>query len=121
MSIGLYFIFIRPVFLPEDLRYMNTTLSGLNETIPGLQTWLKKVFWVFGGYIFTTGLFTFYISRTTFRARAKGAFGIVMATGISSIGFMVFVNFMIGSDFKWILLTCSFMWMISLVLYRLRK
>ena len=52
MAMGLYFIFIRPSLLPEDLRYMNITLLTLESKIPNLQPWLQKVFWVIGGYIF---------------------------------------------------------------------
>ena len=81
----------------------------------------KKVFWVMGGYIFTTGLLTVFISFTSFRTRLPGAFGIVTLAGISSIGLMTVVNFMIGSDFKWFLLTFTLPWAIALILYRLYK
>jgi hypothetical protein len=121
IGMGLYFMFMRPALLPEDLRYMNTTLTDLDDTLPGLQVWLKKVFWVLGGYIFATGVLTFYISRTTFRARTKGAFATVIITGITSIGFMIAVNFMLNSDFKWVLLVFGLFWVIALILYRFRK
>ena len=59
-GMGLYFIFIRPPLLPEDLRYMGSTLQNVNDNIPGLSNWLQKVFWVMGGYIFTIGLLTIF-------------------------------------------------------------
>ena len=118
---GLYFIFLRPPLLSEDLNYMSSTLQNVKESIPGLLSWLQKVFWVMGGYIFTTGLLTIFISITSFRSRLKGAFGIVAIAGISSIGSMAVVNFMIGSDFKWLLLTFTLLWGIALILYRLHK
>ncbi len=121
VAMGIYFIFLRPSLLPEDLRYMKTTLPVINNSAPGLSTWLKKVFWVLGGYIFTTGLFTVFISLTSFRKRVSGTFCIVAITGISSIGSITVVNFMIGSDFKWVLLTFALPWAISLILYRLHK
>ena len=121
MAMGAYFIFLRPPLLPEDSRYMQSTLAGIENNVPGLSVWLQKVFWVMGSYIFTTGLLTVFISLTSFRARSRGAFGIVAITGISSIGSMTIVNFMIGSDFKWILLTFTLPWVIALILYRLHK
>ena len=74
-----------------------------------------------GGYIFTTGLLITFIALTSFRKRLNGAFSIVAITGISSIGSMTVVNFMIGSDFKWVLLTFTLPWIIALILYRLHK
>ncbi len=58
-GIGLYFIFLRPSLLPEDLRYIGSTLESVKQNMPGLSSWLKKVFWVMGGYIFATGLLIF--------------------------------------------------------------
>ena len=120
-AMGIYFVFIRPALLPEDLRYMKTTLPVMHDSATGLSTWLQKVFWVMGGYIFTTGLLIVYISYTSFRKRLPGAFGIVALAGISSIGLMTVVNFLIGSDFKWVLLTFTLPWIIALILYRLHK
>ena len=120
-GMGLYFIFIRPPLLPEDLNYMGTTLQNTKANIPGLLTWLQKVFWVMGGYIFTTGLLTVFISTTSFLNRLPGAFSIVALAGISSIGSMTIVNFMISSDFKWVLLIFTLPWAIALILYRLHK
>ena len=54
MGLGLYFIFIRPPLLPEDNRFMGMTVAQIQSTMPGLLTWLRRVFWVMGGYIFTT-------------------------------------------------------------------
>ena len=120
-GMGLYFIFIRPPLLPEDLRYMGSALQNVNNNIPGLANWLKKVFWVMGTYIFTTGLLTVFISFTSFRKHLPGAFIIVALAGISSIGSMTVVNFMIGSDFKWVLLAFTLPWVFALILYRLHK
>lgn len=74
-----------------------------------------------GGYIFTTGLLTVFISFTSFRKRLPGAFSTVALAGISSIGSMTVVNFIIGSDFKWLLLTFTLPWVIALILYRIHK
>jgi hypothetical protein len=120
-AMGVYFIFIRPPLLPEDLRYMKIILPMEQDKMQGLQIWLKKVFWVMGCYIFTTGLLTIFIAFTSFRTRTRGVYGIVAFSGISSIGAMTVVNFMIDSDFKWILLIFTLPWVIALILYRLHK
>jgi hypothetical protein len=120
-GLGLYFIFLRPSLLPEDLHYMRSTLQNVKENIPGLLNWLQKVFWVMGGYIFTTGLLTVFISLTSFRSRLRGAFTVVALAGITSIGLMTVVNFMIGSEFKGLLLAFTLPWLIALILYRLHK
>ena len=91
------------------------------DKMQGLQMWLRKVFWVMGSYIFTTGLLTIFMAFTSFQTRTRGTFGIVLLSGISSIGAMTVVNFIIGSDFKWILLIFTLPWVIALILYRLHK
>ena len=121
MIVGFYFIFLRPPLLPEDLRYTGITLSIINSNIPDLASWLKKVFWVMGGYIFTTGFLTAYIAVTSFRNRTRGALLVAAISGFTSIGLMTVVNFIIESDFKWTLLALTFPWAISLILYRLHK
>lgn len=39
-GLGLYFIFIRPGLLPEDLRYMGTTMGNVDFNLPKLLNWL---------------------------------------------------------------------------------
>ena len=121
VAMGIYFVLLRPSLLPEDLRYIGSTLQTAKENVPGLLKWLQKIFWVMGGYIFTTGLLIIFTAITSFRKRLHGAFSIVALAGISSIGSMVVVNFMIGSDFKWVLLIFTLPWIIALILYRLHK
>ena len=117
LGLGLYFVFLRPPLLPEDPRYMGSSLSEIQAVLPGLSFWLRRVFWVMGGYMFTTGLLTVYVALTAFRARAKGAAGIVALAGLASIGWMTVVNFIIASDFKWVLLAFVLPWAAALALY----
>ncbi len=121
VAMGIYFVFIRPALLPEDLLYMKTTSSIIQENIPQLSGWLQKIFWVMGSYIFTTGLLTIFIARTSFRSRNHGAFSVVAISGISSIGAMTIVNFMIASDFKWTLFAFTIPWLIALIFYSYHK
>ncbi len=38
-GLGLYFIFPRPPLLPEDPRFMGTTLAQIRSAVPGLESW----------------------------------------------------------------------------------
>jgi len=116
MGLGLYFVFIRPPLLPEDPRFMGTTLIDLQNAVPGLLTWLRRVFWVMGGFMVATGLLIFYVSQTTLRAHIRSGRLVVVLAALSSIGWMAVVNFMIASDFKWLLLTFNLPWIIALIL-----
>jgi len=117
IGMGLYFALLRPAVLPEDARYMGTEISELRTAIPGLLDWLKKVFWVMGGYILTVGLLTFYVALTSFQSRTKGVFSIVTLAGLTSIGWMAAVNFIIDSDYKWLLLAFAAVWGAALALF----
>ena len=115
MGLGLYFVFIRPALLPEDPRFMGTTLDQIQSAMPGLLIWLRRVFWVMGGFMFATGLLTSYIAVIEFQQLARGARFVVALAGLTSIGWMAAVNFMINSDFKWLLLAFNIPWIVSLV------
>ncbi len=60
----------------------------------------------------------FSAAATGFRKHARGAFPAVTVAGIGSIGLMVVVNFLIDSDFKWLLFGFALPWVCALVLYR---
>ena len=63
MGLGLYFIFIRPPLLPEDPRFMGASLADIQSAIPGLLIWLRRVFWVMGGFMVATSVLTIYVAR----------------------------------------------------------
>jgi hypothetical protein len=44
MAMGIYFIFFRPALLPEDLRYIGSSIGEIQKSISGLGAWLHKVF-----------------------------------------------------------------------------
>ena len=121
MTMGSYFIFFRPPLLPEDYKYIEANSLVLQKNIPLLSNWLQKVFWVMGCYIFSTGLLTIFISQTSFRKRIKGVVYIVAITGISSIASMTIINFMLASDFRWILLVLNLPWLGAVILYSFEK
>ena len=121
MALGLYFAVLRPPLLPEDPRFMGSTLAQVQEALPGLLIWLRRVFWVMGGYIFATGLLTVYLALTAFRSRARGAASVVAVSGLASIGLMVVVNFVIASDFRWLILSFALPWAVALALYWIER
>ena len=116
MGMGLYFGFLRPPLLPEDLRYMGASLTQIQIAMPGLGPWLARVFGVLGGYMFATGLLTVYVSATGFRTGRLGAIAAVSVSGLASIGWMAVTNFLIDSDFKWLLLAFTLPWVAALTL-----
>lgn len=119
MGIGLYFIFLRPPLLPEDMRSIGASMNELHVAAPGLLPWLQKVFWVLGGYMFTSGLLTLYVAHIALRRRLKGSLTTLTVAGITSITWMVVVNFLLNSDFKWLLLSGALVWGVGLALTRL--
>jgi hypothetical protein len=116
-GIGFYFIFLRPLLLPEDLRYMALSAAQLDVVRPRLAEWLTHVFIVLGGYAVATGVLTVSLAATSFRAYSRGAAIGATIGGTASIGLMAGVNFAIGSDFKWVLLGIAALWMCSLGLF----
>ena len=116
-AVGLYFIFLRPPLLPEDIRYMHLSSAQLGVVRLPLEAWLNQVFRVLGGYILATGVLTMTVAATSFRARNRGAALGATLGGAASIGLMATVNFIIDSNFKWVLLVIAFAWGCSLVLF----
>jgi hypothetical protein len=51
IGLGAYLVFLRPPLMPEDTRAIGATASQLAALAPGLLVWLRRVFWVMGGYI----------------------------------------------------------------------
>lgn len=74
------------------------------------------MFWVLGGYIATTGVLVVYIVNTGVRTGSAGAIAVVAVSGVTSIGWMSVVNFMIRSEFRWALLGLDGVWVLGLIL-----
>ncbi len=116
---GWYFALWRPAFLPEDLRYIDVSQSELQSFAPQLAGWLKQVFRVMGGFMAAIGLLFVTLAATSFRGREMGAAAGVVLGGLASIGVMGVVNFVIHSDFRWMLVLGAILWAGSLVCYRI--
>jgi hypothetical protein len=121
IGVGLYFILLRPPLLPEDIRYMAMSVAQIDSVRPRLELWLAHVFQVMGGYVLATGALTITLAATSFRAHHRGAAVGALIGGAASIGWMAVVNFVIDSDFKWVLLGIALLWACSLVLFCVEK
>ena len=113
MGMGAYFAFLRPSLLPEDLRYVGASLAQVQSAIPGFLPWVSRVFGVLGGYMFATGLLTAYLAAASFRDAKPLPTAVVVISGLASIGWMVVTNFLIDSDFKWLLLAFVLPWLVA--------
>jgi hypothetical protein len=116
MGMGLYFVILRPPMLSEDLKFIQTNATTINDELPGLLIWLRMVFIVLGGYTFASGAFFSYFSIYQGNKQTNAGFITIIVTGVSSVGLMTAVNFMIDSDFKWLLLLFNVPWLTNLVL-----
>jgi hypothetical protein len=117
MAIGLFFLFLRPSLLPEDLHYIGVSLPQIEAAVPRLLLWLPHVFRVLGGFALATGILTITLALTSFRARQLGAVVGASVAGVASIGLMAIINVIIDSDYKWLLLAIAAVWALSLVLF----
>ncbi|WFP62278.1 MULTISPECIES: hypothetical protein [unclassified Mesorhizobium] len=117
ICIGAFFIFLRPPLLPEDARFVGLSLEQLQAEQPRMASWVERVFQVLGGYAIASGILTVTIAATSFRWHERWALPGVLAAGVASIGWMVVVNFVIGSDFRWALLAIAIPWAASVGMF----
>ncbi len=117
MTLGFYFIVLRPPLLPEDPRFMGTTLEQLRVAVPGLEAWLRKVFTVMGGFMAGAGVLTVFIATTAMPLRWKGTPWALGMAGALTVVLMSATNFALQSDFRWLLLLPALVWLAGLVVY----
>jgi hypothetical protein len=117
MGIGLYFLILRPPLLPEDIRFMSLSATQLEGVRAPLAAWLTHVFRVMGGYALATGVLAMTLALSSYRDHNPVAGLGALIGGAASIGLMAAVNFMIESDFKWVLLCVALVWTASTVLF----
>ena len=117
LGLGIYFIAIRPPLLPEDLRFMGTTLTQIQSGVPGLEPWLERVFTVLGGFMAGAGVLTVFVAIVTMPLRLKGTSWVIAFSGVFTVGLMSATNFALHSDFRWLLLVPALVWLAGLVLH----
>ena len=109
VGLGLYFMVLRPPLLPEDPRFMGTTVEQLRIAAPGLEAWLKHVFRVMGGFMAGAGVLTVWVA-----AKPRGASWAIGLSGALTVGLMSASNFALHSDFRWLLLVPALLWLAAL-------
>jgi hypothetical protein len=117
VGLGLYFIVLRPPLLPEDPRFMGTTLEQIRISVPGLEAWLRKVFTVMGGFMAGAGVLTVFVATVAMPLRLKGAPWALGISGALTVVLMSATNFALHSDFRWLLLLPALVWLAGLVVY----
>lgn len=121
IGLGLYFALLRPALLPEDPRYIGSSLAQIQAALPGLERWLSHVFVVMGGFMAASGLLTIFLALTAVGARRKGIGIVLLLAGLASVVTMSWTNFAIDSNFKWLLLAPAILWFTGLVCYVLER
>ncbi|MEA9358483.1 hypothetical protein SHI21_19760 [Bacteriovorax sp. PP10] len=121
VGLGFYFIAFRPPLLPEDPRFMGASLTEIQTALPGLESWLKKVFIVMGGFMASTGVLILFLASIAIPQRLKGTSWAIALSGALSVLLMSAINFSLHSDFKWMLLVPSIFWTVGFVLYLLDR
>ena len=119
--LGLYFVFLRPPLLPEDTRFMDSSLAQVRAALPGLERWLQRVFTVLGGFMAGTGVLTVFVARAAMPSRLPGTSLALGLAGALTVALMSAINFSLHSDFRWVLLVPALLWLAGLVLHIARR
>jgi len=114
IGLGLYFMFLRSSLLPEDLRYIGAGPGQLQLVLPGLERWTHRVFTVMGGFMTGAGVLTIFVTLTASAAGERWTWSVLALAGIFTVGTMSLTNFQLNSDFKWLLLIPSLLWVVGL-------
>lgn len=117
LLLGVYFILLRPALLPEDSRFMRTSIEIMRAAAPGLEGWLGHVFNVMGGFMVAAGAMTILVARQFLARRAPGTLLALAIGGVSGVSLMSATNFLLHSDFRWLLLVPVLLWITGLVSY----
>ena len=117
IGLGGYFVALRPPLLAEDPRYIGTTLDQLRQAAPGLEAWLRIVFTVMGGYMAGCGVLTLFLARIAMPRRLPGTASALGVAGLTTVVLMSAMNFVLNSDFRWVLLVPATAWVVGVAAY----
>ena len=112
IAMGVYFMALRPPLLPEDLRFIGAGVGASGLAGPRFQCWLRMVLIVLGGQMAAVGMLTGALALHL-RPRAPLGWwelGLIAAGGVLSVGTMCLANFMLKSDFRWLLIVPVVAW-----------
>lgn len=71
-----------------------------------------------GAFITSAGGLTIFVAMDSYARRQKWTWTVLALAGLLTVGTMSFTNFQINSDFKWLLLVPSLLWVIGLAFLR---
>lgn len=114
VGLGVYYIALRPPLLPQDPRFMGSTLEQLRQAAPGLESWLRIVFTVMGGYMVGCGVLTAFLARSVVTRRVTGSAWALGLAGASTVVLMSAMNFVLHSDFRWLLVVPAACWFVAM-------
>lgn len=117
VALGLYFAVFRPPLLPEDSRFMGTTLAQIRADLPGLESWLNRVFIVMGGFMAGAGVLTVFVATTAMPLRLNSTSWAMALSGALTVGLMSASNFAFHSDFRWVLLVPALVWLMGIAVH----
>ncbi len=117
IALGLYFIFLRPPLLPEDPVFIGSSLEAIRSSIPGLERWLGHVFNVIGGFMIAAGAMTMFLAWRFLSMHEPGTFATLLVAGAASVALMSVTNFLLHSNFRWLLLLPALLWLAGLLCY----
>ncbi len=117
VALGLYFMFLRPPLLPEDTRFMGASLAQVRNAVPGLESWLHRVFVVMGGFITGADVLTVFAAKAAAPSGWVGKTGALALSGAVTVVLMSAINFNLQSDFRWLLLIPALAWFAGCALH----
>ena len=117
IGLGGYFMLARPPLLPEDLRYLGSSAIQVEALLPHLAPWLRNVFTVMGGFIAGCGVLIIFVSVRAVPQCLQSTGIALGSTGLLTVATMSWTNFVLDSDFKWLLLAPAVVWLLGFVIY----
>jgi hypothetical protein len=117
IALGIYFIFVRPSLLPEDYHFLGVNIIDVQKHLPRLSEWLQHVFTVMGGFIAGCGILVLFMATRVLPQHLAGSTPVLGITGLVTVGVMSWINFLLDSNFKWLLLIPAMLWLVGLVIY----
>lgn len=117
VALGAYFLFMRPALLPEDPRFIGSSLETMRSAVPGLERWLGHVFNVMGGFMVATGAMTVLVACRLLARRERGTLTALSVAGAAGVALMSATNFLLYSNFRWLLLLPALLWLAGLLCY----
>jgi len=95
LGTGIYFLFLRPSFLPEDVKFTGTDPRSLD---PRLLSWLRIVFRTWGGFMVGFGILLAATAGRLLAIRESVLRWGIAAAIVVAFGRFLFSNLLLHSD-----------------------